>query len=64
MAEKVTVPGIVKMKREGKKITCLTAYDYSLARILDDAGVDVILVRGLCRQCCSRATQYFSRDDG
>ena len=44
MAEKVTVPGIVKMKREGKKITCLTAYDYSLARILDDAGVDVILV--------------------
>ena len=44
MAEKVTVPGIVKMKPEGKKITCLTAYDYSLARILDDAGVDVILV--------------------
>lgn len=44
MAEKVTVPAIVKMKPEGKKITCLTAYDYSLARILDDAGVDVILV--------------------
>ncbi|HEX6176024.1 MAG TPA: 3-methyl-2-oxobutanoate hydroxymethyltransferase [Candidatus Binatia bacterium] len=44
MAEKVTVPGIVKMKHQGKKITCLTAYDYSLARILDDAGVDVILV--------------------
>jgi 3-methyl-2-oxobutanoate hydroxymethyltransferase len=44
MAEKVTVPGIVKMKHEGKKITCLTAYDYSLARILDDAGVDILLV--------------------
>ena len=44
MAEKVTVPGIIKMKHQGKKITCLTAYDYSLARILDDAGVDVILV--------------------
>jgi 3-methyl-2-oxobutanoate hydroxymethyltransferase len=44
MAEKVTVPGIVKMKHQGKKITCLTAYDYSLARILDDAGVDVLLV--------------------
>ena len=44
MAEKVTVPGIVKMKALGKKITCLTAYDYSLARILDDAGVDILLV--------------------
>lgn len=44
MAEKVTVPGISKMKHEGKKITCLTAYDYSLARILDSAGVDVLLV--------------------
>src|SRR5918992_5462646 len=44
MAEKVTVPGILKMKHQGRKITCLTAYDYSLARILDDAGVDVLLV--------------------
>jgi 3-methyl-2-oxobutanoate hydroxymethyltransferase len=44
MAEKITVPVISKMKHEGKKITCLTAYDYSLARILDDAGVDVLLV--------------------
>jgi 3-methyl-2-oxobutanoate hydroxymethyltransferase len=44
MAEKVTVPGISKMKHEGRKITCLTAYDYSLARILDNAGVDVLLV--------------------
>ena len=44
MAEKVTVPGILKMKHQGRKITCLTAYDYSLARILDEAGVDVLLV--------------------
>ena len=44
MAEKVTVPGIVKMKHQSKKIACLTAYDYSLARILDDAGIDVLLV--------------------
>jgi 3-methyl-2-oxobutanoate hydroxymethyltransferase len=44
MAEKVTVPGIVKMKQQGKKIACLTAYDYSLARILDEAGVDILLV--------------------
>ena len=44
MAEKVTVPEIVKMKQRGEKITCLTAYDYSFARILDEAGVDILLV--------------------
>jgi 3-methyl-2-oxobutanoate hydroxymethyltransferase len=44
MAEKITVPGIIKMKHQGKKITCLTAYDYSLARILDEVGIDVLLV--------------------
>jgi 3-methyl-2-oxobutanoate hydroxymethyltransferase len=44
MTEKVTVPEIVKMKQRGEKITCLTAYDYSFARILDHAGVDILLV--------------------
>jgi 3-methyl-2-oxobutanoate hydroxymethyltransferase len=44
MADKVTVPEIVKKKRRGEKITCLTAYDYSFARILDDAGIDILLV--------------------
>jgi 3-methyl-2-oxobutanoate hydroxymethyltransferase len=44
MAEKMTVPEIVKKKRRGDKITCLTAYDYSFARILDEAGVDILLV--------------------
>src|SRR6516225_1066787 len=44
MADKVTVPDIVKQKRRGQKITCLTAYDYSFARILDAAGVDILLV--------------------
>jgi 3-methyl-2-oxobutanoate hydroxymethyltransferase len=44
MAEKVTVPHIVKQKLRGEKITCLTAYDYSFARILDAAGVDILLV--------------------
>lgn len=44
MAEKVTVPEVVKMKQRREKITCLTAYDYSFARILDAAGIDIILV--------------------
>ena len=32
------------MKAEGKKIAMLTAYDYSMAKILDKAGIDVLLV--------------------
>ena len=44
MADQVTVPEIVKMKQREAKIICLTAYDYSFARILDDAGVDILLV--------------------
>lgn len=32
------------MKQQGEKISMLTAYDFSMARILDDAGIDVLLV--------------------
>src|SRR3990167_6995964 len=42
--DKVTVPEIRKMKQKGEKITALTAYDYSFYRILDEAGVDILLV--------------------
>ena len=42
--QKVTVPEILKRKRDGKKISMLTAYDYPFARILDEAGIDVLLV--------------------
>src|SRR5438552_14355399 len=34
----------IEMKRRGKKITALTAYDYPTARLLDESGVDIILV--------------------
>lgn len=41
---KVTTQTIVDMKREGEKISMLTAYDYTMGRIIDQAGIDVILV--------------------
>ncbi|HEY7220495.1 MAG TPA: 3-methyl-2-oxobutanoate hydroxymethyltransferase [Candidatus Binatia bacterium] len=44
MSDKITAPHIVKMKQRGEKVTCLTAYDYSFARILDEAGVEMLLV--------------------
>lgn len=42
--KKVTVVDIAKMREEGRKIPVLTAYDFSTARILDEAGVPVLLV--------------------
>ncbi len=42
--KKVTTHRLLEMKQRGEKITMLTAYDYSMARILDSTGVDVILV--------------------
>jgi 3-methyl-2-oxobutanoate hydroxymethyltransferase len=42
--KKVTTARLTEMKSRGEKISMLTAYDYSFARILDQAGVDVLLV--------------------
>jgi 3-methyl-2-oxobutanoate hydroxymethyltransferase len=42
--ERVTVPDFLKWKRERRKISVLTAYDFPTARLLDSAGVDCILV--------------------
>jgi len=41
---KVTVPALTEMKRQGKLISALTAYDYSSARLADEAGIDLLLV--------------------
>ena len=41
---KITVLDIYKKKAEGKKITMLTAYDFPMAQIVDQAGIDMILV--------------------
>jgi len=42
--KRVTTHILQKMKADGEKISMLTAYDYSMAGIFDDAGIDVILV--------------------
>lgn len=41
---KVTMPAIAEMKRQGKPISALTAYDYPTARLVDEAGIDLLLV--------------------
>ena len=43
-ARKVTTRRLTEMKQRGEKISMLTAYDYSSAKIIDGAGIDVILV--------------------
>jgi 3-methyl-2-oxobutanoate hydroxymethyltransferase len=44
LTSKVTMPALGAMKREGKPITALTAYDYATSRLVDEAGIDMILV--------------------
>ncbi|MFW9994875.1 MAG: 3-methyl-2-oxobutanoate hydroxymethyltransferase [Candidatus Odinarchaeota archaeon] len=41
---KVTVPKLLEMKEKKEKIAMLTAYDYPMASILDEAGIDILLV--------------------
>lgn len=42
--KRITTKSLIEMKANGEKISMLTAYDYSMAKIVDTAGVDVILV--------------------
>ena len=41
---KVTIPSLLEKKKRGEKITMLTAYDLPMAGLLDEAGVDLVLV--------------------
>ncbi len=42
--KRITTKSLIEMKANGEKISMLTAYDYTMAKIVDSAGVDVILV--------------------
>lgn len=42
--EKVTAPSLLASKKRGERLVCLTAYDYPTARIVDEAGIDIVLV--------------------
>jgi len=44
LTTKVTMPALSGMKRQAKPITALTAYDYATSRLVDEAGIDMILV--------------------
>lgn len=45
--KRVTTHVLSEMKLKGEKISMLTAYDFSMAQIIDNAGIDVILVETL-----------------
>ncbi|MCA1578871.1 MAG: 3-methyl-2-oxobutanoate hydroxymethyltransferase [Acidobacteria bacterium] len=42
--EKVSAPSLKSSKQRGERLVCLTAYDYPTARLVDEAGIDVVLV--------------------
>jgi 3-methyl-2-oxobutanoate hydroxymethyltransferase len=44
MGSRLTARDIIQIKKKGRKITMLTAYDYAFARIVDQAGIDIVLV--------------------
>ncbi len=43
-AKRIRLPDLIAKKRRGEKIAMLTAYDYTMARLLDRAGIDILLV--------------------
>lgn len=42
--EKITIPKLRKIYQSGEKLTMLTAYDYTMAGLVDEAGIDIVLV--------------------
>ncbi len=44
IAKKITIPEILLAKKSGIKLSMMTAYDYTMAKLLDQAGIDILLV--------------------
>ncbi len=44
MDGKTTLPGVQQMKRDGRKIVCVVAWDYQIARVVDRVGVEIVSV--------------------
>ena len=44
LEDRITIPHLKKLKQQGEKFACLTAYDFSFARLLEECGVEVVLV--------------------
>ncbi len=44
LEDRITIPHLKQLKQQGEKFACLTAYDYSFARLLEECGVEVVLV--------------------
>lgn len=42
--QRITITGLKEMKQKGQKISMLTAYDYPMAKLIDEAGIEIILV--------------------
>ncbi|RZK20721.1 MAG: hypothetical protein EOO86_03380 [Pedobacter sp.] len=59
--KRITTHTLQEMKQRGEKISMLTAYDYSMATILDDAGLDVLLVGDLTPQSIYKFGTYTVR---
>ena len=59
---RLTVPQIVAMKASGERITMLTAYDHTMASLLDSAGVDMLLVGDSLAMVCLLYTSPSPRD--
>ena len=64
IAKKVTIPDVVAMKRDGKRITMMTAYDAAFARLVEAAGIDIILVGDSLGHGRARLPQHSAGHDG
>ena len=60
--KKVTTHSLQQMKDQGEKISMLTAYDFTMAKMVDAAGVDCILVGDSASNVCLLYTSPSPRD--